>query len=108
MSRCVSVGGKYERRGRTQRRGYNRAMARKKLWWPPPLYEARPRLALVAGLIACLGGFGWSLHAGHWTALTTLLIGVGAVLCIYSAVILQLRREYRERSKWTRERGEEG
>jgi hypothetical protein len=85
--------------------GYNRAMARKKVWWPPTLYEARPRLALVVGALAGVGGMGWSLYVGHWTAITTLLIGSGAALCIYSAVILQMRREYRERSKWARKRG---
>ncbi len=77
-------------------------MARKKVWWPPTLYEVRPRLALVLGILACVGAFAWSLRVGHWTALTTLLVGGGAVLCIYSAVILQMRREYRERSKWSR------
>ncbi|NJO13343.1 MAG: hypothetical protein HC872_07655 [Gammaproteobacteria bacterium] len=83
-------------------------MKNKKLWWPPPLYELRPRAALLLGLGCFVGGFAVSLRTGHWSALTTTLIGVGAVLCIYGAIILQLRREYRERSKWSRKRSQEG
>lgn len=82
-------------------------MSKNKLWWPPKLYEVKPRAALLLGLGSCVGGFAWSLDTGHWTALATLLIGVGVVLCIYGAVILQMRREYRERSKWSRQRPEE-
>lgn len=79
----------------------------KKHWWPPRLYELKARGALGVGLVCILGGFGWSLQTGHWTALTTLLVGV--VLGICSAIILQMRREYRERSKWSRQRpGGEG
>lgn len=87
---------------------YTLAMARKKVWWPPTLYEVRPRLALALGILACIGAFVWSIRAGHWSAITTLLVGGGAVLCIYSAVILQMRREYRERSKWSRKGGAAG
>jgi len=80
-------------------------MKNKKLWWPPPLYELKPRAALVIGLLCLVGAFVVSLRSGHWSAMTTFLVGVGAVLCIYGAVIMQMRREYRQRSKWSRKQG---
>jgi hypothetical protein len=75
---------------------------RRKFWWPPWAYEARPWTALTIGAVLMLGSLAWSLHNGSWDAVSTFLFGAGCVLCIYGAVILQLRREYRERSKWSR------
>jgi hypothetical protein len=75
----------------------------KKRWGPPWAYESRPWAALILGGIGGLAGLLAALIQGHWSGLTTTLIGMGSVLAIYGGILLQLRREYRSTSKWVRE-----
>jgi hypothetical protein len=45
----------------------------------------------------------WSLSAGLWTMWRGLLCFGGAALAIVGAATLQLRQDYRARSKWRRD-----
>ncbi len=45
----------------------------------------------------------WSLSAGYWTVWRGLLLFAGAALAIVGGATLQLRQDYRARSKWRRE-----
>lgn len=74
----------------------------KKTWWPTRVYEARPWIAIAAGtLLATSAAHG---HArGEWTFLGALVFLSGCGLVVYGAVVLQIRRDYRKRSKWYRE-----
>ncbi len=74
----------------------------KKHWWPPWAYETRPWAALVSGATAGAAALALAIVHGSWGVGTTLMFGASCVLCIYGAVILQLRREYRRTSKWQR------
>ena len=81
---------------------------KKKRWWPPPLYEARPWAALVLGALLAGGTFAASFHKGSWDGPFFFLFPLGCGLLIYGAVILQLRREYRQSSKWARQSERDG
>lgn len=75
----------------------------KKHWWQPWAYESRPWAAMVLGGLSLVVALLVAVVQGSWTALTTVFFGAGCVLCIYGAVVVQLRREYRSTSKWVRE-----
>jgi type II secretory pathway component PulL len=45
----------------------------------------------------------WSLSAGLWTVWRGLLCFAGAALAIVGGATLQLRQDYRARSKWRRD-----
>jgi hypothetical protein len=45
----------------------------------------------------------WSLAAGYWTVLRGLSLFGGAALAIVGGITLQMRQDYRARSKWRRE-----
>jgi type II secretory pathway component PulL len=45
----------------------------------------------------------WSLSAGYWTVWRGLSMFAGAALAIIGGITLQLRQDYRARSKWRRE-----
>jgi hypothetical protein len=72
-----------------------------KHWWPEHVYQSKPYAALGVGAVCVLASFIVSIVRGEWGWLA-LVCGAGCGLLIYGAVILQLRREYRERSKWAR------
>ena len=72
-----------------------------KHWWPEHVYQAKPYVALAVGAVLALGSIAVSIVRGDW-GLWALVCGFGCALLIYGAVILQLRREYRHRSKWAR------
>lgn len=76
----------------------------KRAWWPSQVYEARPWIALAIGVALATIAFFQSAGARHeWTFASALLFLAGCGLAVYGGVVLQLRREYRKRSKWYRE-----
>jgi hypothetical protein len=74
-----------------------------KRWTPEALYDAKPWALVVIGGVLSLGTMLWSLWAGLWTGWRGLGCVAGAGLAIGGGVILQLRQDYRARSKWRRE-----
>jgi hypothetical protein len=56
-----------------------------------------------AGVIFAIGATLWSLAAGSWTVWRGLLCLAGAALAIIGGATLQLRQDYRARSKWRRD-----
>ena len=71
-------------------------------WTPQTLYDAKPWLFIGVGTILLIGMTFWSLAAGYWTVLRGLLLFAGAALAIVGGATLQLRQDYRARSKWRR------
>jgi hypothetical protein len=72
-----------------------------KHWWPEHVYRSKPYVALGLGTVLALGSIVVSIVRGYW-GLWALACGTGCAILIYGAIILQLRREYRQRSKWAR------
>ncbi|MDP8986525.1 MAG: hypothetical protein M3N97_16080 [Pseudomonadota bacterium] len=73
-------------------------------WTPQFLYDARPWVCVGVGAVLVVGMTGWSLWAGLWTVWRSLLCFGGVTLVIAGGAILQLRQDYRARSKWRRTR----
>jgi hypothetical protein len=80
-------------------RAYTRGM---RPWTSATLYEARPWILISAGALLGIGATGWSLAAGYWTVWRGLSMFAGAALAIVGGIILQLRQDYRARSKLRR------
>jgi hypothetical protein len=76
-----------------------------KRWWPEGAYRSKPYIALGLGCVLALGSIVLSIVRGDWGQLA-LVCGSGCALLIYGGVIIQLRNEYRQRSKWARHDGE--
>ncbi len=57
-------------------------------WMPQTLYDAKPWALIGVGTILGLGATGWPLAAGS---------------SVVGDITLQLRQDYRARSKWRRE-----
>lgn len=76
----------------------------KKIWWPDPVYEAKPYGAMTAGLlVAALSTVrAWAMSA--WDATFVLACLLGGMAALYGAYILRLRLSYRRRSRWNMER----
>lgn len=74
-----------------------------KRWTPPTVYAAKPWMLIGTGTVLCLGAFTLSLLEGDWTGWRGLSCGVGAAMAIGGGIILQMRQQYRSRSKWRRE-----
>jgi type II secretory pathway component PulL len=74
-----------------------------KTWTPAALYGAKPWILIVVGASLTAGMMLWSLANGDWTGWRGFLCLAGAALAIIGGVILQLRQDYRARSKWRRE-----
>jgi hypothetical protein len=72
-------------------------------WTPHSLYEAKPWVLIAVGVAAFLGMTVWSLIDGLWTAWRSLSCVGGAGVTVAGGAMLQLRRDYRSRSKWFRE-----
>jgi hypothetical protein len=76
----------------------------RKLWWPEPLYEMKPFVALMIGLLAALigtaGGWGQRDWRGGYAAALLFALADFA----YAATILGMRYRHRSRSRWNRER----
>jgi type II secretory pathway component PulL len=71
-------------------------------WAPQSLYEARPWVLIAAGGLLGIGATLWSLVVGYWTVWRGLSLFAGAALAIVGGIILQLRQDYRARSKLRR------
>ena len=74
-------------------------------WTPQSWYDAKPWVLCATGAVLGIGMVAWSLWAGWWTAWRGLLCFAGAALSIIGGAMLQLRQDYRARSKWRRENG---
>ena len=74
-----------------------------KAWTPKALYDAKPWVFIIVGGILAVGMMIWSLSAGLWSVWRGLLCFGGAALAIVGGATLQLRQDYRARSKWRRE-----
>jgi hypothetical protein len=74
-----------------------------KFWASPAVYGAKPWVLIVTGAIFCVGAMGWSLWAGVWTVWRGFFCFLGAGFAVGGGAILQLRQNYRARSKWRRE-----
>lgn len=72
-------------------------------WMPKTLYDAKPWVLMAVGAALVLGMSGWSLAAGYWTLWRGLSVLAGAACGIVGGATLQLRQDYRARSKWRRE-----
>jgi hypothetical protein len=72
-------------------------------WTPKTLYDAKPWAFICIGVTMAVGMMLWSLSAGLWTVWRGLLCFGGAALAIVGGATLQLRQDYRARSKWRRD-----
>lgn len=72
-------------------------------WIPQSLYDAKPWSLIGIGVVLSIGATLWSLSAGLWTVWRGLLCFAGAALAIIGGATLQLRQDYRARSKWRRD-----
>jgi hypothetical protein len=72
-------------------------------WTPQSLYEAKPWALIGVGTLLAVGMMLWSLSAGYWTVWRGLSMFAGAALAIIGGITLQMRQDYRARSKWRRE-----
>ena len=85
---------------RLARRGRLRHMSS---WTPQKLYDAKPWVFIVVGALLGIGMMLWSLWAGLWTVWRGLLCLGGAGLAIVGGATLQMRQDYRAKSKWRRD-----
>lgn len=76
----------------------------RRFWWPEPLYEARPYGALTLGLLAGALSLARSIAVGNWQPAFVVALVAGCAVMAYGGVILQMRYQYRRRSRWNRER----
>jgi protein-S-isoprenylcysteine O-methyltransferase Ste14 len=67
------------------------------------VYDAKPWVFISVGVVLAVGAVVWSLSAGLWTVWRSLSCIAGAALAIVGGATLQLRQDYRARSKWRRE-----
>jgi hypothetical protein len=71
-------------------------------WTPQTLYDAKPWVCIAIGVILAIGSIGWSMSAGLWTVWRGLSCFTGAALAVVGGITLQMRQDYRARSKWRR------
>jgi len=71
-------------------------------WMPEVLYDAKPWVFVALGVLLGVGAVVWSLVVGSWTVWRSLLCFGGAAFAIVGGATLQLRQDYRARSKWRR------
>lgn len=71
---------------------------------PQTLYDAKPWAFIGVGALLALGMTGWSISDGYWTVWRGLSMFAGAALVIVGGATLQMRQDYRARSKWRREK----
>jgi hypothetical protein len=74
-------------------------------WTNRRLYEAKPWLFICIGAVLGIGMMLWSLADGLWTFWRSMLCLGGVALAIVGGATLQMRQDYRARSKWRREKG---
>jgi hypothetical protein len=71
-------------------------------WTPQTLYESKPWVLIGVGSLLAVGMTLWSLAVGYWTVWRGLSMFAGAALAIVGGITLQMRQDYRARSKWRR------
>lgn len=71
-------------------------------WTPQAIYDAKPWVFVGIGAALAVGALVWSLSAGLWTVWRGVLCFGGAALAVVGGATLQLRQDYRARSKWRR------
>lgn len=71
-------------------------------WTPRAIYESKPWVFVIIGVAVAVGATLWSLQLGLWTVWRSLACFAGAALAIVGGATLQLRQDYRARSKWRR------
>jgi protein-S-isoprenylcysteine O-methyltransferase Ste14 len=69
---------------------------------PRAIYEIKPWVFVAGGVLLAVGATVWSLSDGLWTGWRSICCFLGAALAIVGGVTLQLRHDYRARSKWRR------
>jgi hypothetical protein len=72
-------------------------------WTPKTLYESKPWVLILAGTALASGATIWSIAVGDWSVWRGLSMFAGAALAIVGGVVLQMRQDYRARSKLRRE-----
>jgi hypothetical protein len=72
-------------------------------WTPRTLYEAKPWALIGLGAILGVGTTIWSMVAGSWSVWRGLSCLAGAGLAIAGGATLQMRQDYRAKSKWRRD-----
>jgi hypothetical protein len=63
-------------------------------------YDAKPSAFIGIGVLLAIGTMLWSLSSGLATVWRGLPCFAGAALAIVGGATLQLRQDYRARSKW--------
>jgi uncharacterized membrane protein YfcA len=76
----------------------------KRIWWPEPVYEAKPYGAVTFGVLVATLAFVRSLSMGQWDVVFAAAACLGAVIVVYGGAILRKRMIYRRHSRWNRER----
>ncbi len=76
----------------------------RRLWWPESLYELRPYGALAIGALAGTLAALRSWAVGDWGVAFAVSLLLGSAVIVYGGAVLQMRFEYRRRSRWNRER----
>jgi hypothetical protein len=72
-------------------------------WTPQTLYDAKPWVLIGLGALLTPGMMVWSIMAGSWDVWRGLFCFVGAGLAIAGGATLQMRQDYRAKSKWRRD-----
>jgi hypothetical protein len=72
-------------------------------WTPRSLYEAKPWALIGLGAVLGVGMTIWSMVAGSWSVWRGLSCFLGAGLAIAGGATLQMRQDYRAKSKWRRD-----
>jgi hypothetical protein len=72
-------------------------------WMPQSLYDAKPWVFMGLGAVLTVGATAWSLAIGYWTVWRGATMFIGAAFAIVGGITLQMRQDYRARSKWRRE-----
>jgi hypothetical protein len=72
-------------------------------WTPQTLYDAKPWVLMGLGAVLGVGTMLWSLAAGSWTVWRGLFCLAGVAMAIVGGATLQLRQDYRAKSKWRRD-----
>jgi hypothetical protein len=72
-------------------------------WLPKSVYNAKPWILMGMGALFAVGMFLWSILAGSWSFTRSMFCLLGVGLAIAGGATLQLRQEYRAKSKWRRD-----
>ena len=72
-------------------------------WLPKSIYAAKPWALIGIGILLCAVNMIWSVLDGAWTVTGSMLCLLGVGLAIAGGATLQMRQEYRAKSKWRRD-----